>query len=281
MNVVVALLLGAGLAVAAVALTRQLFEAPVFQDTNHRGRRIAVGVGLLVPLVGFVAAGILAVTDRLRHVEVRAGSRAVVVLTVAGFALLGLLDDVAGNDSETDKGFRGHVRALASGRLTTGAVKLIGGGALALMLSAALHPTGWVDLLVDAALVALAANTANLFDRAPGRCGKVTVAAFAVLWGVTGADTTLAGVALVAGAAIGLLPGDLDERYMLGDAGANAYGAALGLGVVVSCGLGARVAVLAVLVVLNVLSEFASFSRVIDTTPPLRWFDRLGRREVD
>jgi hypothetical protein len=280
MTVVVALLLGVLLALVAVTLTRELFGAPVFQDTNHRGRAIAVGVGVLVPVVGLVAAALLTLTDRIRHVQTGVADRTMVVLTVAGFGLLGLLDDVAGKGAPTDKGFRGHLRALASGRLTTGAVKLIGGGALAVVVVGALQPS-WVDLFVDAAIVALAANTANLFDRAPGRCGKVTLVAFAVLWAATGADTRLAGVALVAGAAIGLLPGDLDERFMLGDAGANAYGAALGLGVVLACGQTARLAVLVVLVGLNVLSELVSFSRVIESTPPLRWFDRLGRREVD
>jgi hypothetical protein len=280
MTVVVALLLGMLLALVSVTLTRGVFEAPVFQDTNHRGRAIAVGVGVLVPVVGLVAAGLLTITDRIRHVQTGVGDRAIVVLTVAGFALLGLLDDVAGKGAPADKGFRGHLRALASGRLTTGAVKLIGGGALAVVVVGALQP-GWTDLLVDAAVVALAANTANLFDRAPGRCGKVTLVAFAVLWAATRADTRLAGVALVVGAAIGLLPGDLDERFMLGDAGANAYGAALGLGVVMTCGLAARVGVLVVLVALNVVSEFVSFSRGIDATPPLRWFDRLGRRGAD
>ena len=35
---------------------------------------------------------------------------------------------------------------------------------------------------------------------------------------------------------------------------------------------------LAVLVLTNLASERVSFSRVIDATAPLRWFDRLGRR---
>jgi hypothetical protein len=32
-----------------------------------------------------------------------------------------------------------------------------------------------------------------------------------------------------------------------------------------------------VAVVLNVVAETVSFSRVIERTPPLRWFDGLGR----
>ena len=40
------------------------------------------------------------------------------------------------------------------------------------------------------------------------------------------------------------------------------------------------VAVLAVVALANVASELVSFSRVIDAVPPLRWFDRLGRRRT-
>ena len=65
---------------------------------------------------------------------------------------------------------------------------------------------------------------------------------------------------------------------MLGDTGANALGAAVGLGAVLTLGRPARLGVLIALVALNVASERVSFSRVIDATPPLRWFDRLGRR---
>ena len=66
----------------------------------------------------------------------------------------------------------------------------------------------------------------------------------------------------------------------LGDTGANVLGGALGLAVVLDVGRGSRNVILVVLVVLNVAAELVSFSRVIDAVPPLRAFDRLGRRRV-
>ena len=67
---------------------------------------------------------------------------------------------------------------------------------------------------------------------------------------------------------------------MLGDAGANAIGAALGLGVVLACSFPVRVAALVVVVVLNVLSERVSFSAVIARTPVLRELDLPRSPEV-
>jgi UDP-N-acetylmuramyl pentapeptide phosphotransferase/UDP-N-acetylglucosamine-1-phosphate transferase len=75
-----------------------------------------------------------------------------------------------------------------------------------------------------------------------------------------------------------LLPEDLTERLMLGDAGANVLGAALGVGALLEFGPEARTATVIVLAVLNVAAEAGSFSRVIEATPALRHLDRLGRR---
>jgi hypothetical protein len=134
------------------------------------------------------------------------------------------------------------------------------------------------ELVVDALLVALAANLANLFDRAPGRTTKVALLALAVLAVAVGFDEELVGVAVVVGAAAALLGADLGERLMLGDTGANVIGAALGFGVVVTATPTARVATAVALLALNLVSEVVSFSRVIDRVAPLRALDRLGRR---
>jgi hypothetical protein len=79
------------------------------------------------------------------------------------------------------------------------------------------------------------------------------------------------------GAAFALLPDDLSERLMLGDAGANVVGAILGLGVVLGRGQTTRITALVVLVVANIAAEIVSFSDIIERVPPLRWLDRLGQ----
>ena len=63
---------------------------------------------------------------------------------------------------------------------------------------------------------------------------------------------------------------------MLGDAGSNVIGAALGYATVRGISDRWLWLILAVVALANVASELVSFSRVIDAVPPLRWFDRLG-----
>lgn len=269
-----------GLVGGAIAwrATRPVFELDLFARENFRGRRVPVGAGVLLAVVAIAAEAVFAVVGAAgadRAVE-SAGLRLLVLLAAVGFGLLGLIDDLAGTGA--DRGFGGHLRALAGGRLTTGGLKLLGGGGLALGLAAAADRSagvGW--LVVDGLLIALAANLGNLLDRAPGRVSKVALATFVALAAATGLDWRLAGVAVIAGGAAALLWPDLRERLMLGDAGSNILGAVAGLGVVLTTGTVTRLVVLGVVAALNVASEAVSFSRVIERVPPLRFLDRLGR----
>ena len=245
--------------VAWLAL-RGTLDHPALQRENHRGVSIPTAGGLAM------IAGVLAVEGVRRLVDDRADVPA--LLAVLGFGLLGFLDDALGSGAD-GRGFKGHLRAMAQGRLTTGGLKLVGGLTLAVVFA---------DHVVDVLLIASAANLGNLFDRAPGRTLKVSLVCGAALLVASGAPDELAGVAAALGAAIALLPADLGEKLMLGDTGANAVGAVLGLGVVLVAPLSTRVVVLVVLVAFNLVSEVISFSRVIDAAPPLRTIDRLGRR---
>jgi len=258
-------------------LVRPAFTTSLTVRQNWRGREVVTAAGIVVPLAALVVEAGRAVAGAGGAGEAGGltGARALVLLVALGFGLLGAVDDLLGEGDA--RGFRGHVAALLGGRLTPGGVKLVGGVAVALVAVAPVSGESVGRLLVDGALVALAANLGNLFDRRPGRVIKVASVAFVALAVATGAAHALGGVAVIIGAALALLLDDLHERVMLGDAGANVLGAALGLGVVVSCAPRTRLVVLAVVAALNLLSEVVSFSRVIDAVPPLRFLDRTGR----
>ncbi len=277
MIVAAAFVAGAALALGLWAMTAPAFAIPVFARENFRGRQLPTAVGVLVALValGVDALVVVAVAAGAEPDEGAVAGLGLATVAALGFALLGLLDDLGG--AGESGGFRGHLRALSSGRLTTGAIKLFGGAAVGVVVVSVREPGSLGRLLADGALVALAANLGNLFDRAPGRTTKLALVSLVVLVVATGAEPVLAGVALVVGAGGGLLPADLDERLMLGDAGANVLGAALGLGVVLACSPTTRTVVLVLVALLNLASERVSFSKVIDATPPLRAADRFGR----
>jgi UDP-N-acetylmuramyl pentapeptide phosphotransferase/UDP-N-acetylglucosamine-1-phosphate transferase len=259
-------------------LLRPVFEQPVFLRQNFRGKNLPTGVGLVLAVAVLVVEATRAIVATAVDGRSPLGPvRTSAFVLVVGFGLLGLLDDLAGSGER--RGFRGHLRSAARGQLTTGAAKLFGGGAVAVVAVAIVRPNNnLLELLTDAAVVGLAANLGNLLDVAPGRTVKVGAASFVVLVAATAADPRLGGAAVVAGAACALLLDDLRERVMLGDAGANVIGGAVGLAVVAVGSPIVRLAALGVLAVLNGVSEWVSFSRVIELVPPLRFVDRAGRR---
>lgn len=261
-------------AVFAWVVARGWFATPGRTAVNVRGVDVPVGAGvLLAPSAVLAGAGVALLADRT-HTHLVVAS-----LVALGFGLLGLFDDWYG--SAAIKGFRGHLRALAAGRPTSGTAKLIGGGLLSLAAVWSLG-RGIGETLIGAALVALAANAANLFDRAPGRVAKVTLALGGGLLAIAGqrhADQLLVAAGMV-GAMAGLLGFDLRERLMLGDAGANSLGASLGMGVVLVAPVPVQVVVLGLVVACNVAGELVSFSAVIERSAPLRAVDLWGRRAV-
>ncbi len=239
---------------------RDVLDAPVLERRNFRDRPLPTAAGLLVVLaVLIVEAG----RDTLGAFGLgdepgKNIARALVLFACIGFGLLGLIDDLIGTDG--DRGFRGHLRAVAHGRATTGAIKIFGGAAVALVLASNVSFVSGRRLLTDAVLIALAANLANLLDRAPGRAIKFGLVAWVPIAIVAGGDAVGIAIAPVIGAFCGLLGDDLREHLMLGDTGANVLGAVLGLAVVLDVGRGPRNFVLIGLILLTIAAEMISFS---------------------
>jgi UDP-GlcNAc:undecaprenyl-phosphate/decaprenyl-phosphate GlcNAc-1-phosphate transferase len=277
-TVVFGFLAGCAAGLGGWLMLRPTFAAPIFARENHRGHFVPTAVGLVLPLAVLASETALQVGESLdwEPNAVTDGPRASVLILALGLGLLGLLDDLAGTGESG--GFSGHLGALRHGRFTTGSLKLFGGAAVAIVAVQGPRSDSLGRVLIDAAVIALCANAANLFDRAPGRTLKVSLVAFLVLVAATGAPAELLGVAVVAGAGAGLLWPDLRERMMLGDVGANVIGGVIGLGVVIATAPMTRTIVFLGVLALNLASEAVSFSAVIDKVPPLRAFDRAGRK---
>jgi UDP-GlcNAc:undecaprenyl-phosphate GlcNAc-1-phosphate transferase len=261
--------------------------AQTWTRTNHRGEPLtllegpAAAVGAITAELVGAAVAARAGAARTPHSPERAGgsppARAM-ALAGGGALAFGLIDDLAGSGQR--RGLRGHLGALAHGEVTTGTVKLGGLAATGLAAASAGSPA---DALVNAGLIAGGANLLNLFDLRPGRAIKVAALSSALIAAVSavsapGRTRGLAAVAAPLGASLALLPVDLDERAMLGDAGANALGAMLGAAAARSLPRPARIGLLAGIVALTVASEKVSFTAVIERTPALRRLDMLGRR---
>lgn len=235
---------------------------------NHRG--VAVPRVLGIALVGLAAASTLLFATLRDLGSAGWGSLGGLLLVLAA----GLVDDLA---PDGPRGLRDHLRALASGRVSTGILKLVVTTGSAVVVVAMQPTRSAIAGIAGVILLAASANVWNGLDVAPGRALKAFVmpaVAFAA-WGVVSNAPAILG--LLAGACL-VVPFDLRERAMLGDAGANLLGFAAGLALYdmlpdpwVPVGAVTAVA-------LNVVAETVSFSRVIERTPPLRWLDGLGRR---
>jgi UDP-GlcNAc:undecaprenyl-phosphate GlcNAc-1-phosphate transferase len=195
-----------GWAIPAWAMRRLLpaLESGGKRVTNYRGLSVPTGLGIVwlvwaagVAALGAVASyGVLTLFANgganaldpwfaaLLTMPVRQIMDSLPLLLVVGAASFGMVDDLFGDPAA--KGFRGHLRALAGGRLTTGGLKLLGIGGLSLAAALPLAQdvadadgVRWLSALTALAIwacgalvIALSANLVNLTDLRPGRALK-------------------------------------------------------------------------------------------------------------
>ena len=235
--------------------------------TNFKGEEISLAAGPALSL-GLATASIF--SPAASSVRVAAGSMAVIA---GGF---GLYDDIAEDKEAVSKGFRGHLKALASGKLTTGAVKILGIGSAAAISSALINfpqkNRGFQDFLTDTILIAASANLLNLLDLRPGRALKAaTILLIPAV--VIKPYSALPLLPVLASSA----PEDLNAEQMFGDCGANALGGVVGVQLAASLPKTLRVAATGAVVALNLASEKVSFSKVIANNSVLAKIDGWGR----
>ncbi len=285
----------------------RMLAKPSTMKKNYRGAEVPTAAGVVFAPTILVAYVVVAVVlsrpfsmsgNRIHSNSSLSAGLETMLILVLGMCLVGLIDDIAGDRSA--QGFRGHLSEAVHGRFTTGLFKAVMGFVVALAATAnlkvMLFPTtsggAYGKWILDAALIAVAANFFNLLDLRPGRALKVFFPGLVLVILLTGRyrELTFGGRTLylpvylfvvpalsVGAVALLLFPGDLRERFMLGDAGSNVLGAVIGLGLVLGMSFWWRLGVLVLLVILTALSEIISFSRIIEGNRVLNWLDELGR----
>jgi len=245
---------------------------------NYRGATLAFPLGAILATAALVALAPLAFLDDRADLDLLEPDLRRWLPYLLGIAFLGFLDDSLGRGEApgTPRGWRGHWTALRAGSLSTGAIKAIGALALAAYVVSGRGLEDW-RYLADVALLILATNLFNLLDLRPGRAEKGLV--------LLGAGLCIGAWTLLPLELLGIFVGPvlvgawltLGERAMLGDTGSNLIGAIAGVWLLTTLGADARLVALAVVVALTIYGEIRSISATIDSVPPLRWLDSLGR----
>lgn len=256
---------------------RGLRDAGLVRE-NYRGALLAFPLGAVLATAALVALAPLAFLDDRADLDLLEPELRRWLPYLLGIAFLGFLDDSLGRGEQaaTPRGWRGHWAALREGSLSTGAIKAIGALALAAYVVSGRGLEDW-RYIADVALLILATNLGNLLDLRPGRAEKalVLLGAGLCLGAWTFAPLELLGI-FVGPVLVGAWL-TLGEKAMLGDTGSNLIGAIAGVWLLTALGADARLVALAVVVALTIYGELRSISKTIESVPPLRWLDSLGR----
>jgi hypothetical protein len=256
---------------------RGLLDAGLVR-ANYRGASLAFPLGAVLATAALVALAPLAFLNDRADLDLLSPELRRWMPYLLGVVFLGFLDDSlgGGEGGNAPRGWRGHARALRAGSLSTGAVKALGALALAAYVVSGRGLESW-RYLADIALLILATNLFNLLDLRPGRAekGLALLGAGLCLGAWTLAPIELLGI--FAGPALVGAAFTLRERAMLGDTGSNLLGAIGGVWLLTILGPDARLIALAAVAGLTIYGELRSISATIESVPPLRWLDSLGR----
>jgi hypothetical protein len=238
--------------------------------TNYRGRLVPLTLGFALA-VGYAFVLVLSIESLALHDA--SPARAYEPLWLLGclgavFAV-GVYDD---RRAVRVHGLRAHFSALARGHVTSGIAKLLVVLGAATVAALAWGARGWT-LVVGVPLIAGVTNLWNLLDVAPGRALKFGLISALILVVVESSALVWATI----GSAAVLLPLDVRERGMLGDAGANVLGFVLGFLLFRRLSTLGMAIALGIVLVLHGLAETVTLTRIIRAVPPLRWLDDLWR----
>ena len=269
----IAFLLGFVLTLSIREKMLQMIVNSGFTRPNFKGCAIPLSAGVIFFIV-LAPASIPFIL--LGDNDIR-GAILLYLFAAAGASLLGIMDDFWG--ARDISGLLGHFKALAGGKLTTGAVKALGGGLLALAVGAFLFPGQPWRILDSALIIALSTNMLNLFDLRPGRAGKMFILLYLALVPFFAGTVPAVPASIIFGSLLAFLPADIKARAMMGDAGSNTLGVVIGVTAAASLDGYYRVGFMTMLILIHVITEKYSLTRIIAANKVLHFLDMLGREK--
>ncbi len=266
-----------GLTAAGAILTQQGLRFLIAHGLvcdNYKGEVIPAGTGLviwLIMLLSYWASSWFQlpwlVLDAFEHIQY--------ILALTIIFVTGWIDDRIGD--RYVKGLKGHMnRLIKNGIMTTGLIKA-GMTAILTLWIVSGYSTSLSGVVLYFLLITLTTNAINLLDLRPGRAMKGFIIGGVVII-VAGIWQTA--VSLLLPLMIGvilLLPSDLRAKSMLGDAGANILGFALGFTLVLAAPSWLQWIAAVVLIIVHWIAERSSLTKLIERNRILNWFDQLGR----
>ncbi len=242
----------------------------ICSSVNYRGKRI--------PAIGGIAfVPILLVTILILLMKRAENSRNYLsyLALVLSMGFAGVVDDLIGDIKV--KGLVNHIKSTLRGKMTTGFLKALTGFLMSCIVSLGMT-NSYIEFIVNVLIISLFANTLNLFDLRPGRAVKVFLAvSFILLAASIGRLVEALPIIILNVAAWLYIRYDLKEVCMLGDTGANILGITLGYYSTLMLDFNFKLLVLAILVILNAISEKLSITEIIDRSRLLSYLDNMGR----
>ena len=198
---------------------------------------------------------------------------ALYIFSMMAMFFAGALDDLIGNRNVS--GLKGHFKSLFKGELTTGGFKALFGGFVGLVVSVCIS-SSIVDIIINTLIIALSTNLMNLFDLRPGRAIKVYLVIIIPIY-ITLTGYTKVFPLLILPNVLAYFNTDLKARGMMGDTGSNVLGISIGVLMALGYGIKVRLAWLVFLILMHLITEKFSLTKIIEKNRVLKFIDNLGR----
>ena len=198
---------------------------------------------------------------------------ALYIFSMMAMFFAGALDDLIGNRNVS--GLKGHFKSLFKGELTTGGFKALFGGFVGLVVSVCIS-SSIVDIIVNTLIIALSTNLMNLFDLRPGRAIKAYLVIMIPIY-ITLTGYTKVFPLLILPNVLAYFNTDLKARGMMGDTGSNVLGISIGVLMALGYGIKVRLVWLVFLILMHLITEKFSLTKIIEKNRVLKFIDNLGR----